>query len=201
MVCRSHVAPHDARRAWRSREDASRAGTRTRDRARGRDAGVVRLIGRHSGFVVRGARDCRGARTVRRHGGRPAETARPACGDRPTLLVLDNFEQVLDAASLVADLLTAVAALRCSSPAVRRCACEASGSMPSARSRWRRAPTRCRLPISRALRRCGSSWSAFGTCGRSFASRPLTAPPWRRFAGGSTPCRSRSNSRPRGSKC
>ena len=38
--------------------------------------------------------------------------ARLACDGTRTLLVLDNFEQVLDAAPLVADLLTAVAALR-----------------------------------------------------------------------------------------
>jgi predicted ATPase/DNA-binding XRE family transcriptional regulator len=38
--------------------------------------------------------------------------ARVACGDQPTLLVLDNFEQILDAASLVADLLTSVPPLR-----------------------------------------------------------------------------------------
>jgi predicted ATPase/DNA-binding XRE family transcriptional regulator len=38
--------------------------------------------------------------------------ARVACDDRPTLLVLDNFEQLLDAASLVADLLTSVGVLR-----------------------------------------------------------------------------------------
>ena len=38
--------------------------------------------------------------------------ARVACDDQPTLLVLDNFEQVLDAAPLVADLLTSVASLR-----------------------------------------------------------------------------------------
>ena len=38
--------------------------------------------------------------------------ARAACDGTPTLLVLDNFEQVLDAAPLVADLLIAVAALR-----------------------------------------------------------------------------------------
>jgi predicted ATPase/DNA-binding XRE family transcriptional regulator len=38
--------------------------------------------------------------------------ARVACEDDPTLLVLDNFEHVLDAAPLVADLLTSVAALR-----------------------------------------------------------------------------------------
>ena len=38
--------------------------------------------------------------------------ARLACASTPTLLLLDNFEQVLDAAPLVVDLLTAVAALR-----------------------------------------------------------------------------------------
>jgi predicted ATPase/DNA-binding XRE family transcriptional regulator len=38
--------------------------------------------------------------------------ARAACADRPTLLVLDNFEQILAAALLVADLLTSVASLR-----------------------------------------------------------------------------------------
>jgi predicted ATPase/DNA-binding XRE family transcriptional regulator len=38
--------------------------------------------------------------------------ARLACADQPTLLMLDNFEQVLDAAPLVADLLGSVASLR-----------------------------------------------------------------------------------------
>ena len=38
--------------------------------------------------------------------------ARLACGNDPTWIVLDNFEQVLDAASLVANLLTTVAPLR-----------------------------------------------------------------------------------------
>jgi predicted ATPase/DNA-binding XRE family transcriptional regulator len=38
--------------------------------------------------------------------------ARAACRDSPTLLVLDNFEQLLDASSLVADLVTSVAPLR-----------------------------------------------------------------------------------------
>ncbi|HET9359238.1 MAG TPA: tetratricopeptide repeat protein [Vicinamibacterales bacterium] len=38
--------------------------------------------------------------------------ARTACADHPTLLVLDNFEHVLDAAPLIADLLSSVASLR-----------------------------------------------------------------------------------------
>ena len=38
--------------------------------------------------------------------------AQLACDGQSTLLVLDNFEQVLDAAPLVADLLTSVPALR-----------------------------------------------------------------------------------------
>jgi predicted ATPase/DNA-binding XRE family transcriptional regulator len=38
--------------------------------------------------------------------------ARVACGDHPTLLVLDNFEQILEAAPLVADLLTSAASFR-----------------------------------------------------------------------------------------
>jgi transcriptional regulator with XRE-family HTH domain len=38
--------------------------------------------------------------------------ARVACDNRPTLLVLDNFEHVLDVAPLVADLLTSVTSLR-----------------------------------------------------------------------------------------
>ena len=32
----------------------------------------------------------------------------PACANRPTLLVLDNFEHLLDAVTLVADFLTSV---------------------------------------------------------------------------------------------
>src|SRR5829696_1966295 len=38
--------------------------------------------------------------------------ARAACDGRSTLLVLDNFEQILDTAPLIADLLSSVAALR-----------------------------------------------------------------------------------------
>jgi predicted ATPase/DNA-binding XRE family transcriptional regulator len=41
-----------------------------------------------------------------------AKRARVACQDRPTLLVLDDFEHVLDAAPLVADLLASVPSLQ-----------------------------------------------------------------------------------------
>ena len=40
------------------------------------------------------------------------DRARVSCQDRPTLLVLDNFEHLLDAAPLVVDLLTAVRSLQ-----------------------------------------------------------------------------------------
>ena len=38
---------------------------------------------------------------------------RAACGAQPTLMVLDNFEQVVDATPLVADLLASIASLKC----------------------------------------------------------------------------------------
>ena len=41
-----------------------------------------------------------------------AKRARVACADRRTLMVLDNFEHVIDAAALVVELLTSVASLR-----------------------------------------------------------------------------------------
>jgi predicted ATPase len=41
-----------------------------------------------------------------------SKRVRVTYGDRPTLLLLDNFEQILDVAPLVADLLASVAPLR-----------------------------------------------------------------------------------------
>ena len=140
---------------------------------------------------------------VGRHGARLAEArAGSRATVRPTLLVLDNFEQVLDAAPLVADLLTSVAALRVlvTSRAPLRVRGEreyAVGPLALDADVDATSPA----DLARALPRCGSSWSGFGTCSPTFASRPRTAPPWRRFVGGSMPCRSRSSSRRRGSKC
>jgi predicted ATPase/DNA-binding XRE family transcriptional regulator len=64
----------------------------------------------HSAFVAATIAEAFGLSDV-------AETELPAhirsaCGDRPTLLVLDNFEHVLDAAPLVAHLLAAIPTLR-----------------------------------------------------------------------------------------
>jgi predicted ATPase/DNA-binding XRE family transcriptional regulator len=65
---------------------------------------------RDAGFVARAIAEALGLSDVT---ARDLPTrARVACEDRPTLLVLDNFEHVLDAAPLVADLLTSVASLR-----------------------------------------------------------------------------------------
>jgi predicted ATPase/DNA-binding XRE family transcriptional regulator len=65
---------------------------------------------RNSAFVASAIAEVLGLSDVTAPG-LPAR-AYAACADHPTLLVLDNFEQVLDAAPLVADLLAAVAPLR-----------------------------------------------------------------------------------------
>ncbi|HEX7139243.1 MAG TPA: helix-turn-helix domain-containing protein, partial [Vicinamibacterales bacterium] len=65
---------------------------------------------RNPGFVASAAAEALGLSDVSAVD--LARRARAACDDRPTLLVLDNFEQVLDAAPLVADLISSVASLR-----------------------------------------------------------------------------------------
>jgi transcriptional regulator with XRE-family HTH domain len=100
--------------------------------------------------------------------------ARLACQDRSTLLVLDNFEHVLDAAPLVADLLTAVASLRLL--VTSRSPLRVRGEREYALGRWRSKRARTRRPISPALPPCGSSWSGCAACSRTSGSRPRTAP-------------------------
>ena len=80
------------------------------------DAGLTRVVFvslsavRDPGFVAPAIAQALGLADVN---ARDLPTrARVACEDRSTLLVLDNFEHVLDAAPLVADLLTSVASLR-----------------------------------------------------------------------------------------
>jgi predicted ATPase/DNA-binding XRE family transcriptional regulator len=80
------------------------------------DAGSTRVVFvplsavRDPGFVARAIAEALGLADVTTLN--LPTRARVACEDRPTLLVLDNFEHVLDAAALVADLLTSVASLR-----------------------------------------------------------------------------------------
>ena len=82
---------------------------------------------------VTGASICRGARAS-------------ACDGQPTLLVLDNFEQVLDAAPLVADLLTRSHALRLLATSRAPLRVRGEREYPSDRSRWMWAQRRCRRP-------------------------------------------------------
>ena len=173
---RSGRSPHHAHWARRRRKDAAGAGARTRHRRRGRDPSGVRSVGGHSrpAFVASAIAEALGLSDVTALD--LPRRVRVACDDQPTLLVLDNFEQVLDAALLVADLLTSVAiAPGARPPAARRFVCGESASTSSDRSRWTEASMRCRPPISRAPPPCDCSWSAFGTCSPIFASHRRTA--------------------------
>ena len=89
---------------------------------------------------------------------------------RSLLLLLDNFEQVIAAAPLVADLLVACGELNPSSPAARGCA--SAGSAITRCRRWScPTPTGCRLwKPSRSSRRSNCSSSAPGRSGRISSS-------------------------------
>ena len=138
---------------------------------------AVRRVGRDSEPGVRGAGDCRGARSVGRHGARLAEAragrvrrSRPRCWCSTIssrCWTRRRWSRISSRRSRRSE---------CWSPAAPRFACEESGSTPSDRSRWKWASTRCRPPIWHALPRCGYSWSGCGTCSLTFASRPRTAP-------------------------
>jgi predicted ATPase len=117
LTCRrcdtgSRIAPHASSRSP-GQEAPGKPVWRWRSRA-AEDASRVRFVGlsavRDAAFVAQAIAEALGVVDAAA-GGLPRR-ARAACDGTPTLLVLDNFEQVLDAAPLVADLLTAVDALR-----------------------------------------------------------------------------------------
>ncbi len=102
--------------------------------------------------------------------------------DRNALLILDNFEQVLDAASTVVVVLAGAAACGCSPPAG-----SASASTASMKSQW-----------TRWSRTSASSCSALARVRATAASLPARRSMtwWRE----SSPCRSQSSS-PRAHRC
>jgi transcriptional regulator with XRE-family HTH domain len=119
--------------------------------------------------------------------------ARAACERHPTLLVLDNFEQVLEASPLVADLLTSAMSLRVlvTSRAPLRVRGEreyALGPLALESDVDAVSPSTWQV-----LLRCDSSRSAFEPCSRTFNSRLPTLTPLWPFVAGSMLCRSRSN--------
>jgi transcriptional regulator with XRE-family HTH domain len=127
--------------------------------------------------------------------------ARVACGDRPTLLVLDNVEQVLESAPLTADLLSSVGSLRilATSRAPHRVRGEREYAVgPLALELDLDSASPADLARSPAVR---LFMEQVRDVRPDFVSRPQTAPPWQRSAGGSTRCRSRWSSRRRGSRC
>ena len=146
-----------AHRARRSREDAPGAGARARDAPKKAQTAwcFVSLAAiRDPAFVASAIAEALGLAD-----GATLDLprrARAACRDQATLLVVDNFEQVLDAAPLVADLLTSVSPLRVlvTSRAPLRVRGEREYAVgPLAFGS--RTRTRCRRLIWHALPRCG----------------------------------------------
>ena len=97
--------------------------------------------------------------------------ARAACEDCPTLMVLDNFEHLLDAASLVADLLATVPSLRLLVTSRAPLRVRGERDTPSRRWRSRRTPAKPRRLIWPVRRRCGCSSIASETFNPTFALR------------------------------
>ena len=122
----------------------------------------------------------------------PVETAAAALGEPPPLLVLDNFEQVLDAAPTSVGSSTRVAASKAlvTSRAPLRISAEREYRVPPLPCRSS-APTRC--PRSRARPRLGSMSSVPAGASPTSTSRRRTPPPWRGSVARSTGCRSPSS--------
>ena len=120
LTCRrcgtgSRIPPHASSRSS-GQEASGRPVWRWSSHARSRTEGATRVVFvplaaiRDPAFVASAIAEALGLADVTALD--LPRRARVACADHPTLLVLDNFEQVLDAAPLVADLLTSVASLR-----------------------------------------------------------------------------------------
>ena len=133
----------------------------------------------------------------KRGGGRRQRSCSRRLAGKRLLLVLDNFEQVLDAAPFVGELLASSPALECWPPAGCRCAA-GRARVPGAAAGAAAPYTRPRRRSSASTKRCGSSSSGRKRSGPTSRSRRRTPRRWRRSAGGWTGCRWPSSWRRRG---
>ena len=116
------------------------------------------------------------------------------------LLLLDNFEQVVEAAPQLAPLLdSSNVSLLVTSREPLRVAAERVHSVPPLSTP--NATGRSQPPTPSRTPRSGSSSSVPAQFERSSSSRTRSRPTWQRSVGSSTGCRSRWSSRPRGRTC
>ena len=80
----------------------------------------------------------------------------------PTVLILDNLEQVTGAAAELEQLLAACPEVRSLPRAVPCCGSALSATIPSRHSSCPHSPSGHRSPSSRRFRRCASSWTGRG---------------------------------------
>ena len=192
MARRPRQPSHHAARSGRSREDSLSARTGSCACGRRCDPHRVYAAGHHPGSGLAACAIAEGLGLADINASDLPKRARAACERHPTLLVLDNFEQVLEASPLVADLLTSVMSLRVlvTSRAPLHVRGEREYALGPLALEGR---MRSRRPIWQVPPRCDSLRSAFKPCSRTFASRLPTLTPLWRFVGGSMHCRSRSN--------
>ena len=122
-------------------------------------------------------------------------------GDSPWLLILDNLEQVVDAAPDLDALLRTARASRSSRPAGRCWGCGPSGSTRFLRCRSPPTPPRARSRRWRRRHRWRCSWTGPAPCDPTSRSMRAMPPRWRRSAGDSRACRWPSSWPPRAPGC